>query len=249
MADHRHWPSVSVGYRSGCTDPFRANSALRGLDSEAIRGDRLYVRATVGNFDRALSRIGIEPPERAFCAWARLSLALLSAAAYALFNASETLFLKRVGIAYLPWVLLASSGLLVMTTGLTSRALAMADRPRALPRVLLGLAALLLAFWAPLQRWHTPAVFGAFVLVARQLLALGVAPLIAWVAVPVALLWLASALVLWRAYPRLLLQASGERGLGRRPAAGDPANELGTGSRCLAINGLRAGYTRRRNLL
>jgi len=44
-------------------------------------------------------------------------------------------------------------------------------------------------------------------------LALGAAPLIAWVAVPVALLWLALALVLWRAYPRLLLQASGERGL------------------------------------
>jgi hypothetical protein len=39
-------------------------------------------------------------------------------AAYALFNSSETLFLKRVGVAYLPWALLASSGLLVITAGL-----------------------------------------------------------------------------------------------------------------------------------
>ncbi len=130
--------------------------------------------------DRALNRIGVEPSERAFFAQAGLCLALLSAAAYALFNASETLFLKRVGVEYLPWVLLASSGLLVLTTGVAGRRLASADRPRVLPSLLLGLAALLVAFWVLLQLWQARAVFGAFVLVARQLLALGL--LAVWLA-------------------------------------------------------------------
>jgi hypothetical protein len=77
-----------------------------------------YVSPTVGTFDRTLDRIGIESSERALCGWAGLCVALLGAAAYALFNSSETLFLKRVGVAYLPWALLASSGLLVITAGL-----------------------------------------------------------------------------------------------------------------------------------
>jgi AAA family ATP:ADP antiporter len=131
-------------------------------------------------FERVLSRVGIEPSERALCGWAGLCLALLGAAAYALFNASEALFLKRVGVAYLPWVLLASSFALVVTTGLAGRGLATADRPRAMPGVLIGLAALLVAFWVLLSLWQVPAVFGVFVLVSRQLLALGL--LVTWLA-------------------------------------------------------------------
>jgi AAA family ATP:ADP antiporter len=127
----------------------------------------------VSTFDRTLDRIGIESSERALCGWAGLCLALMGAAAYALFNASETLFLKRVGVAHLPWALLASSGVLVITTGLASRQLATADRPRVLPGVLVALAVMLLAFWGILQAWRAPVVFGAFVLISRQLLALG----------------------------------------------------------------------------
>jgi hypothetical protein len=134
----------------------------------------------VGPFDGTLRRVGIEPAERALCGWAGLCLLLLGATAFSLLNASETLFLKRVGVNYLPWVLLASSGLLVLTTGLASRALADANRPRWLPRVLLGLVLLLLPLWWLLHNWEVPVVFGAFVLVARQILALGL--LVFWLA-------------------------------------------------------------------
>jgi hypothetical protein len=44
-------------------------------------------------------------------------------------------------------------------------------------------------------------------------IALGVSSWVGWVALPFAGLWLASSIVLWRAYPRLLLQASAEHGL------------------------------------
>ena len=108
-----------------------------------------------------LSRLGIEPSERALCGWTALCFTLLGATAFALLNSAETLFLKRVGVAYLPWALLASAGLLVITTGATSRGLADADRPRAVPRVLFGLAALLLPLWWLLQELQVPAVFGA----------------------------------------------------------------------------------------
>jgi len=134
----------------------------------------------VSPFDSALRRVGIEPAERALCGWAGLCLLLIGATAFSLLNASETLFLKRVGVAYLPWALLASSGLLVVTTGLASYALAEANPPRWLPRVLLGLALLLLPLWWLLHVWEIPVVFGAFVLAARQVLALGL--LVFWLA-------------------------------------------------------------------
>ena len=43
--------------------------------------------------------------------------------------------LKRVGVDQLPWVLLASAVLLVVTTDALGRLLARTDRPRALPSV------------------------------------------------------------------------------------------------------------------
>ncbi|MBW2233558.1 MAG: cyclic nucleotide-binding domain-containing protein, partial [Deltaproteobacteria bacterium] len=49
-----------------------------------------------------------------------------------------------------------------------------------------------------------------FVLIA---LGLGGAAWVGWAAIPVALLWLAASLVLWRAYPGLLLRAAAEHGL------------------------------------
>jgi AAA family ATP:ADP antiporter len=139
-----------------------------------------YAPRAVGRFERLLGRLGIEPSERLLCGWAGLCLALLGASAYGLFNSSETLFLKRVGVEQLPWALLASSGLLVVTTMLASRTLANLDRPRALPIVLMGLAALLLPLWWLLQAYPVPVVFGAFVLMARQILALG--QLVFWLA-------------------------------------------------------------------
>ena len=61
-----------------------------------------------------LERIGIQPAERALVGWAGLCLVLMGAAAFALLNTAETLFLKRVGVDALPLALLASSALLVV---------------------------------------------------------------------------------------------------------------------------------------
>lgn len=120
-----------------------------------------------------LERVGVEPAERRLFAWAALCLLLTGAAAYALLNSSETLFLKRVGVQYLPLVLLGSSGLLIVTTGLLGRRLATADRAAWLPRVLLTLGLLVAPFGWLIDAWDSALVFGALLLLARQVLALG----------------------------------------------------------------------------
>jgi hypothetical protein len=130
--------------------------------------------------ESALRGIGVEPAERSLFGWGMLVLFLVGAASYAVLNAAETLFLKRVGVAYLPWVLLASSGLLVTTTAFASRGLAVADRPRWLPRVFLMLAVVLLPFGWLAVGSGAAGVFGALVLVARQILALGL--MVFWMA-------------------------------------------------------------------
>src|SRR5262245_8025655 len=117
-----------------------------------------------------LRRIGVEESEGGLFAWGIACLVLTGAAAFALMNASEALFLKRVGVAYLPVALLASSALLVLSTALIARR-AGGDPPRWLPRVLLGLAALLPPF-ALLVGSPIAAIFGALLLLARQVQAL-----------------------------------------------------------------------------
>ncbi|MEE9607126.1 MAG: cyclic nucleotide-binding domain-containing protein [Myxococcota bacterium] len=119
-----------------------------------------------------LSRLGVERAERPLFAWSAACLGLLGAAAFALLNTAETLFLKRIGVEYLPLVLLASSALLVATTALIGRRLATADLLRGLPRLFLLLAALVAAFY-PLMLWEMPGGPAVLVLAARQVLALG----------------------------------------------------------------------------
>ena len=120
-----------------------------------------------------LRRVGVEPGERALFGWAALCLVLVGATAFALLNAAETLFLKRVGVVYLPWALLASAALQVVTTAALSRALSRVDRPAAVPRVFLGLALPLVPLWWLLHVSAAAPIFGAFVVLARQVLALG----------------------------------------------------------------------------
>ena len=115
--------------------------------------------------------MGVAPAERGLFGWAGLCLFLMGAAAFALMNTAETLFLKRVGVEALPLALLLSSGLLVLTTGLVGR-FASGAPSRALPWLLAVLAVAPLPF-VPLAETRDPLVFGAFVLVARQILALG----------------------------------------------------------------------------
>ena len=118
-----------------------------------------------------LQRLGVRPSERELFGLAGLCLALLGAAAFALLNTAETLFLKRVGVEALPVALLASAGLLVATTAGVGR-LAARDAPRWLGRVLVGLALATLPF-VLLADSRSPVVLGALMLVARQVLALG----------------------------------------------------------------------------
>lgn len=125
----------------------------------------------------ALSRIGVEESETSLFLWAGLSLGFTGAAAFALINTAETLFLKRVGVEYLPLVLLASSALLVGTTTGLGAFIANADRPRWLPRVLLMLAAMLVPFY-PLIAQDVPRISALLVLASRQVLA--VALMVFW---------------------------------------------------------------------
>ena len=121
--------------------------------------------------ESVLRRIGVQPAERALFGWAVLCLVLMGAAGFALLNTAETLFLKRVGVDSVPLVLLANSGLLVLTTALTGRIVSR-DPPRWLPRLLACLALAPLPF-VLLVGNQAPVIFGALVLVSREVLALG----------------------------------------------------------------------------
>jgi Cyclic nucleotide-binding domain len=121
--------------------------------------------------NRILQRIGVTPAERGLFASGGLCLLFMGAAAFGLMNTAESLFLKRVGVEALPLALLASSGLLVLTTSLIG-GLASGNPTRALPWVLAGLAIAPLPF-VFLMDSQAPLLFGAFVLIAREILALG----------------------------------------------------------------------------
>jgi CRP/FNR family cyclic AMP-dependent transcriptional regulator len=120
----------------------------------------------------ALDRIGVQASERAIFSWAGLCLGLLGGAGIALANTAETLFLKRVGVEYLPMALLASSLLLVGTTAGLSTFLTRRDSPTWLPRILFMLA-LAVAPFGILSQTGSSVAMTALLLVARQLLALG----------------------------------------------------------------------------
>lgn len=122
--------------------------------------------------DPLLGRIGVQPEERGLFGWAFLCLLLIGAAAVALLNTAETLFLKRVGVDSLPLVLLLSAGLLVASTAAVGR-FASADPGRWLPRILVGLGLALIPF-ALFADSRSPIVVGVLLLVSRQVLALGV---------------------------------------------------------------------------
>jgi hypothetical protein len=100
------------------------------------------------NFRTAfLQKLGIEPQELSLLGWAGAALALVGWADVSVQNASETFFLKRVGVEYLPLAFLASSFLLACSTYAVGRAIADRDRPRLLPWVFGLLALALLPMW------------------------------------------------------------------------------------------------------
>jgi hypothetical protein len=93
-------------------------------------------------------KLGIEPGEGRLFFWGAAALALAGWADVSVKNASETLFLKRgPGVDYLPLAFLLNSILLVGTTYAVGRVAARSNRPLLLPRVLFGVAVLLLPLW------------------------------------------------------------------------------------------------------
>lgn len=94
-----------------------------------------------------MQKLGIEPQELTLLGWAGAALALVGWADVSVQNASETFFLKRVGVEYLPIAFLASSFLLACSTYTVGKAVAGRDRPRLLPWVFGLLALALLPMW------------------------------------------------------------------------------------------------------
>ncbi len=124
-------------------------------------------------------RLGIEPTERKLFFWAAATLFLIGWADVSVKNASETLFLKRVGVFFLPMVFLAGSLLLVGTTDVAGRLASRFDRLRLLPAALLVLALLLLPLWV-LVRSNIDGVYVVLVIASKQIPS--VALLVFWVA-------------------------------------------------------------------
>jgi hypothetical protein len=94
-----------------------------------------------------IRKLGIEPGEGRLFAWGAAALMLAGWADVSVKNVSETFFLKRVGVDYLPLAYLINSVLLVGTTYLAGRLAARSNRQRLLPRVFFALAALLIPLW------------------------------------------------------------------------------------------------------
>ncbi len=117
--------------------------------------------------------------ERAIVLWGGLSLFLVGWATVSLTNASETLFLKRVGVDQLPLVFLLNSALLAATTFVVGRRVAGAEHGRALTATLWAAAGFLLPLWLAL-RADVPGVLAVLVIAAKQIQALAL--LVFWVA-------------------------------------------------------------------
>jgi AAA family ATP:ADP antiporter len=128
---------------------------------------------------RLARSLGIEPGEGRVFAWAVATFFLVHAASVALTNASDTFFLKRIGVNLLPAAFLVSSLLLVVTTSIAARLAARRAQMPLLTRTLFALAAALVPLWL-LALADVRSVFIVLVLVAKQVESLAV--LLFWVA-------------------------------------------------------------------
>jgi len=94
-----------------------------------------------------LRKLGIEPGEGRLFAWAAGVLFLVGWAEVSVKNASETLFLKEVGVQFLPSAFLVNSLLLVGSTYLVGRIAEHRDRLKLLSIVLVSLGLALVPLW------------------------------------------------------------------------------------------------------
>lgn len=124
-------------------------------------------------------KLPIEPQEWRLVLWAGCVLALTGWADVSVQNAAETLFLKRIGVEYLPIAFLVSSLLLVGTTAGMARLVARRDRTALLPQVFVGLAVVLLPLWSAV-RSDAPGSVVLLVLLSIQIKAISL--VVFWVA-------------------------------------------------------------------
>ena len=124
-------------------------------------------------------KLPIEPNEWRLVGWAGAVLVLAGWADVSVQNAAETLFLKRVGVEYLPLAFLVSSLLLVGTTAGMVRLASNRDRTALLTRVFAALALVLIPVWGAV-RFDTPGSLALLVLLSIQIKA--IALVVFWVA-------------------------------------------------------------------
>lgn len=112
--------------------------------------------------------VAIEPGEGTLVGWAAATFFLVEWASVAVSNTADTLFLKRVGVDYLPIVFLVNSALLTVTTFAASR-VAVRYSPRVfLPYAFSTLAVVLLFLWG-LVLVQAPGVAVTLVLASKQI--------------------------------------------------------------------------------
>jgi ATP/ADP translocase len=142
-------------------------------DSEGEQSQRAWLTA------RLLARLGVQPGERRVFAWSAAAFFLIGWASVSLANVADTLFLKRIGVQYLPAVFLASSLLLAGTTAAVARAAARTAPLILATRTFLVLGASLLPLWL-LVRADLRGALVLLAFVAKQFDA--VAVMVFWVA-------------------------------------------------------------------
>jgi len=137
-----------------------------------------------------LQRFGFDRQESRVLVWGAVTLFLNGWADVSLQNVSEAYFLDQVGPERLPYVFLASAGLLVATTWAMGHWIARTNRLRLLPRVLVGLAVSILPlWWLILTSGDAPddpsrelkSVFGLLVIASKQVQSVGM--LVFWAAI------------------------------------------------------------------
>ncbi len=116
---------------------------------------------------RAARAIGVEPEESRVFLWAFTTFFLVHGASVALANASDTFFLKRIGVNLLPAAFLASSLVLVATTSLVARLTANRPHLPLLARACFVLAIGLVPLWL-LAVSDVRSVFVVLVVIAKQ---------------------------------------------------------------------------------
>ena len=112
--------------------------------------------------------LAVEPGEGSIVAWSATALFLVESASVAVSNVSDTLFLKRVGVDYLPIVFLANSLLLTATTYGVGRLTVRFEPRRLLFLAFVALAALLFVLWL-LVVADVPGIATTLVILSKQI--------------------------------------------------------------------------------